>query len=177
MAVTVRAKNFEITPALKEHVEKRLGKITRYFDSLEEILALLSIEKDRHIVEVTVPVGGMLLRGEEATTDMYASVDLVTEKLEKQIDKYKTRIARKMRNGGFKSELAVQSSLAEADTDEFRIVKTKRFFVKPMSIEEAMLQMNLIDHDFYVFTNSETEEVNVLYRRKDGHFGLIEPEF
>lgn len=177
MAVTVRAKNFEITPALKEHVEKRIGKIVRYFDSLEEIVVLLSIEKDRHIVEVTVPVGGMLLRGEEATTDMYASVDLVTEKLEKQIDKYKTRIARKMRNGVFKNKFQVSSSPAEADTDEFRIVKTKRFFVKPMSVEEAMLQMNLINHDFYVFTNSETEEVNVLYRRKDGHFGLIEPEF
>ena len=177
MAVTVRAKNFIVTPALKDHVEKRIGKIGRYFDNLDEIIAILSVEKGRHIVEVTVPVGGMILRGEEATADMYASVDMVIDKLEKQIDKYKTRIASKMRRGNLKGELNSPSIPEAIDTDEFRVVKTKRFFVKPMCIEEAMLQMNLINHDFFVFTNSETDEVNVLYRRKDGHFGLIEPEF
>lgn len=176
VAMIVRGKNIDITPALKDYVEKRVGKITKYFDQLGEITAILTVEKGRHIVEVTVPVNGMLLRGEEATADMYTSIDLVIEKLERQIEKHKTKIARKFRgNGGFKGELV---KATPGDTgEEFQLVKTKRFAVKPMAVEEAILQMNLIHHDFYVFTNAETEEVNVLYRRKDGNYGLIEPEF
>lgn len=178
MAIIVRGKNIDITPALRDYVEKRIGKVTKYFDNLGEITAVLTVQKGRHIVEVTVPVNGMLLRGEEATADMYTSIDLVIEKLERQIEKYKTKIARKFRtNGGFKGEL-VASHTPEVDAaEEFQVVKTKRFAVKPMAIEEALLQMNLIHHDFYVFMNGDTEEVNVLYRRKDGNYGLIEPEF
>lgn len=178
MAIIVRGKNIDITPALRDYVEKRIGKVTKYFDNLGEITAVLTVQKGRHIVEVTVPVNGMLLRGEEATADMYTSIDLVIEKLERQIEKYKTRIARKFRNnGGFKGEL-VASHTPEAEAgEEFQVVKTKRFAIKPMAVEEALLQMNLIHHDFYVFMNGDTEEVNVLYRRKDGNYGLIEPEF
>ncbi|MBP2655041.1 MAG: yvyD [Firmicutes bacterium] len=176
MAITVRGKNIEITPALKDYVEKRIGKITKYFETLNDIAVVLTVEKGRHIVEVTVPVNGMLLRGEESTTDMYTSIDLVIEKLEKQIEKYKTKLARKLRVGTFKGDIAAVSRDV-GDADEFKIVKTKRFAVKPMTTEEALLQMNLINHDFYVFTNAETEDVNVLYRRKDGNYGLIEPEF
>ncbi len=176
MAIVVRGKNIDITPALKDYVEKRIGKITKYFDHLGEITAILTVEKGRHIVEVTVPVNGMLLRGEEATNDMYTSIDLVIDKLERQIEKYKTKIARKFRSsGGFKGEL-VASTVVEP-TEEFKVVKTKRFAIKPMSVEEALLQMNLIHHDFYVFSNADTEEVNVIYRRRDGNYGLIEPEF
>ncbi|MBP2646055.1 MAG: sigma 54 modulation protein/ribosomal protein [Firmicutes bacterium] len=173
MAIIVRGKNIEITPALKDYVEKRVGKITKHFEALNDIAVVLTVEKGRHIVEVTVPVNGMLLRGEESTTDMYTSIDLVIEKLEKQIEKYKTKISRKLRSGIVKSE-AVASGHDE-DVDEYKIVKTKRFAVKPMTTEEAILQMNLINHDFFVFTNAETEDVNVLYRRKDGNYGLIEP--
>lgn len=178
MAIIVRGKNIDITPALKDYVEKRIGKVTKYFDHLGEITAVLTVQKGRHIVEVTVPVNGMLLRGEEATADMYTSIDLVIEKLERQIEKYKTRIARKFRtNGGFKGELVASRAPDDESTEELQVVKTKRFAVKPMAVEEALLQMNLIHHDFYVFTNADTEEVNVLYRRKDGNYGLIEPEF
>lgn len=172
MAITVRGKNIEITPALKEYVIKRIGKVTKYFDVLGEITAVLTVVKSRHIVEVTVPVNGMLLRGEESTNDMYTSIDLVIEKLEKQIEKYRTRLNRRMRSGSFRTEL-IPNDTVEA---EIRVVKTKRFPVKPMDIEEAILQMDLINHDFYVFINAETEDVNVVYRRKDGHYGLIEPE-
>jgi putative sigma-54 modulation protein len=172
MAITVRGKNIEVTPALKDYVAKRIGKVTKYFDVLGEITAVLTVEKGRHIVEVTVPVNGMLLRGEEATTDMYTSIDLVIEKLEKQIEKYRTRLSRRMREGSFRTEL-VPTSAAE---EEIQVVKTKRFPVKPMDMEEAIMQMNLINHDFYVFINAESEDVNVVYRRKDGHYGLIEPE-
>ncbi len=174
MSIIVRGKNIEITPALKEYVVKRVSKITKYFDSLGEITAILTVEKGRHIIELTVPVNGMMLRGEEATMDMYTSIDLVVDKIEKQIEKYKTKISRRLKGNNFKGEL-VASTVPE--TDELKIVKTKRFPVKPMDLEEATLQMNLINHDFYVFTNAETEEVNVLYRRKDGNYGLIEPEF
>lgn len=176
MAIIVRGKNINITPALKDYVEKRIGKVTKYFGALGEITVLLTVEKGHHIVEVTVPVNGMLLRGEESTNDMYASIDLVIEKLEKQIEKYKTKISRKLRSGVFKGELVVNTGVAEADGD-FKIVKTKRFAVKPMDVQEAVMQMNLINHDFYVFTNADTEDVNVVYRRKDGNYGLIEPEF
>ncbi|MDU4959278.1 MAG: ribosome-associated translation inhibitor RaiA [Sporomusaceae bacterium] len=173
MAITVRGKNIEITPALNDYVSKRIGKVTKYFDVLGEITAVLTVEKGRHIVEVTVPVNGILLRGEESTTDMYTSIDLVIEKLERQIEKYRTRLSRRMREGSFRTELIPTTAVEE----EIRVVKTKRFPVKPMDIEEAILQMNLINHDFYVFINAESEDVNVVYRRKDGHYGLIEPEF
>lgn len=172
MAITVRGKNIEVTPALKDYVAKRIGKVTKYFDILGEITAVLTVEKGRHIVEVTVPVNGMLLRGEEATTDMYTSIDLVIEKLEKQIEKYRTRISRRMREGVFRTELVPTSVLEE----EIQVVKTKRFPVKPMDVEEAIMQMNLINHDFFVFINAESEDVNVVYRRRDGQYGLIEPE-
>jgi putative sigma-54 modulation protein len=176
MTISVRGKNIEVTPALKDYVTKRVGKVTKYFDTLGDITAILTVEKGRHIVELTVPINGIILRGEEATADMYASVDLVIEKIEKQIEKYKTRIARKLKAGVFKGEL-VAAGGATVEPDELKVVKTKRFAVKPMDVEEAILQMNLINHDFYVFTNSETEEVNVVYRRKDGRYGLIESEF
>lgn len=176
MAITVRGKNIDITPALKDYVEKRVGKITKYFDAHGEITVILTVEKGRHIVEVTLPVNGMLLRGEEATNDMYTSIDLVIEKLEKQIEKYKTKLSRKLRGGLFKGEL-LPVTTETVETDELKVVKTKRFAVKPMNVEEAILQMNMINHDFYVFMNADSEDVNVIYRRKDGNYGLIEPEF
>ncbi|MFY9427756.1 MAG: ribosome-associated translation inhibitor RaiA [bacterium] len=175
MRITVKGKNIAITPALRQYVEKKLSKLERYFENIDEAIATLSVEKERHIVEVTVPLnGGMLLRGEEETNDMYASVDLVMEKLERQIEKYKTKIARKMKDGKLLDLAAGQEKAAE---EEPRLVRTKRFAMKPMPVEEAILQMNLLGHDFFVFSNAETEEVNVVYRRRDGNYGLIEPIF
>ena len=127
------------------------------------------MEKGRHIVEVTVPVNGMLLRGEEATDDMYASIDLVVEKLEKQIDKYKTRLTRKLRP-------QIADEPVPKVFDDPVIVKTKRFAIKPMAVDEAVMQMNLIGHDFFVFADADTNQVNVVYRRRDGNYGLIEPD-
>lgn len=176
MAIIVRGKNIEITPALKEYVVKRTSKITKYFHTLGEITAILAVEKGRHIIELTVPINGMILRGEEATADMYTSIDNVVEKIEKQIEKYKTKISRKLKDGIFKGEL-VANTVASPEIEEPKVVKTKRFAIKPMDVEEAVLQMNLINHDFFVFSNAQTDEVNVVYRRKDGNFGLIEPDF
>nr|WP_320148070.1 ribosome-associated translation inhibitor RaiA [uncultured Anaeromusa sp.] len=178
MAIAIRGKNIDVTPALRDYVEKRIGKITKYFEMLGEISVVLTVEKGRHIVEVTVPANGIILRGEEATSDMYTSIDLVIEKLEKQIEKYKTKLERRLRGKGFKAELVTPVVAPTAsDEDEFPLVKTKRFAVKPMDVQEAIMQMNLVHHDFYVFINSDSEDVNVVYRRKDGAYGLIEPNY
>ena len=174
---TVRGKNIEITPALKDYVEKRVGKVAKYFDKVGEITVLLTVSKGRHIVEVTVPVpGGILLRGEEATMDMYTSIDLVVEKLERQIRKQKTKLAKRFRGNGFKADEVPDAKLPDVteEGEEYTVVKTKRFVVKPMDVQEAIMQMNLINHNFFVFRDAATEEVNVVYRRTDGNYGLIE---
>jgi len=169
--ISVRGKNIEVTNALKEFVEKKLAKLEKYLD-LSEAQVTLVVVKDTHKVEVTIPVNGMILRGEEESGDMYASIDLVIEKLEKQINKYKARFNRKA-----KTEGKAVVSVAEAELEKPKIMKTKRFAIKPMPVDEAVMQMNLLGHSFFVFSNAETEEVNVLYKRKDGNYGLIEPEF
>jgi len=170
MNISVRGKHIEVTTALRDYVEKRVGKLEKYFDNLDEVLVTLLVEKERHRVEVTVPVNGMILRGEEETSDMYSSIDLVVEKLEKQIDKYKTRLAKRVRGAAFRD---LPADLKEI---EHNLIRTKRFNVKPMDVEEAIMQLNLVGHSFYVFANADTEEINVVYKRKDGNYGLIEPE-
>ncbi|MGI9953195.1 ribosome-associated translation inhibitor RaiA [Moorellaceae bacterium AZ2] len=177
--IMVRGKNLQITDALRRYAEKRLGKLEKFLGENVEVQVNMSVARDRHIVEVTVTLDGYLLRGEEATGDMYSSIDLVMEKLEKQIEKYKTKLARRVKNNNtFKEWAEANPAREEADegADEPKIVRTKRFLVKPMPVEEAILQMNLLGHNFFVFANAETEQVNVLYRRKDGNYGLIEPE-
>lgn len=173
MKLTVRGKNMDVTDALKVHAEKRIGKIDKYFDFDTEAQVTLNVERGLHKVEVTAGINGMILRAEESTTDMYASIDLVVDKLERQIAKYKTRINRKARQGGGIKALNDLPKIEE--DDEMEIVRTKRFSVKPMPVEEAVLQMNLLGHDFYVFANAETDDIGVVYRRKDGKYGLIEP--
>ncbi|KUK10898.1 MAG: SSU ribosomal protein S30P [Clostridia bacterium 41_269] len=176
LKIIVRGKNFEVTDALREWVEKKLGKIEKYFNDLKEIQVVLVVNRDRHRAEVTIPLDGIVLRGEEETGDMYSSVDMVIDKLEKQIKKYKTKIDRKLKNGSIK-DLKVPRGELQAEYEEPKIVRTKRFAMKPMTVEEAILQMNLVGHNFFVFRNSETDMVNVVYQRKDGNYGLIEPEY
>ena len=175
---TIRGKNIEITQPLREYVEKRVGKVTKYFDKVEEINVLLTVTKGQHVVEVTVEVpSGVLLRGEESTTDMYTSIDLVVEKLERQIHKQKTKLAKRFRGGGFKSEVIEESKFNAEQSDEseeYPVVKTKRFSVKPMDVQEAIMQMNLLNHNFFVFRDAETEEICVVYKRNDGAYGLLE---
>jgi len=175
--VIVRSRNVNVSEGLREHVEKKIGKLEKFFDQVQEAQVTLSVEKERHIVEVTVPVNGMILRGQEESGDMYASVDMVVDKLEKQIDKYKTRLFKRFRGNGGKSKQAPVVSQTVEDFDEGQVVKIKRFIVKPMVVDEAIMQMNLIGHDFFVFFNSDSEDVNVVYKRKDGNYGLIEPQY
>lgn len=179
MKFDIRGKNIEITEALKEYTTKRLSKLEKYIDDVKEAQVALSVEGEGHKVEVTIPLNGVILRGEEVTEDMYSSIDLVEEKLEKQIEKYKTKLYRSNRGAGLKKALAdeIKASLKDHKDEEFKIVRTKRFALKPMHEEEAIMQMNLLGHNFFVFFNAEDEEVNVVYRRKDGNYGLIEPNF
>jgi len=168
MQVNVRGKNIQVTDALRAYVEKRLSKLEKHLNHLGEAQVMLSVEKGSHRVEVTIPLNGLILRGEEASHDMYASVDLVVEKLEKQVEKYKGRLSRR-----FRGEAA--AAVGNQEEEKPQVVRVKRFPMKPMHVEEAIMQMNLLGHAFFMFENAETGEVNVVYKRKDGNYGLIEP--
>ena len=176
MNIIIRGKHIELTDALKEYVIKRVGKLEKYSDAFMDIQVTLLVEKDRHRVEVTAPLQGVILRGEEETDDMYSSIDLVVEKLERQIAKYRTRLNKRWR-AKTAGEIEVKQQAAEADDEpQEKVVRQKKFSTKPMSVEEAIMQMNLVGHSFFVFTNAESQEMNVVYRRNDGDYGLLEPQ-
>lgn len=167
MDVIVRGKNFEVTEALKDHVTRKLSKMEKYFDHRDITAhAMLSVEKERQIIEVTVPMDSLLLRGEEESSDMYVAVDHVVDKLERQLVKYKARV--KPRHNG---ESRAWPTVEETPD----LVRRKTFPRKPMTVDEALMQMDLLGHDFFAFTNAETEIINVVYRREDGRYGLLEP--
>ncbi len=177
MKFIVSGKNIVVTDALRERAIKKVGKLDKYFKGDAEAQITMSVQKNRHIVEVTILFDGGLLRAEEDNQDMYASIDKVVDSLERQIRRNKTKLEKKFHGKGLKLE---DVNFEEKDVDEehnFKIVKTKRFAIKPMTVEEAVLQMNLLGHEFFMFSNAETQEANVVYRRKDGNYGLIEPEF
>ena len=174
MKVTVIAKNIELTSALKEIVEKKIRKLEKYFEGEINAKVTLSVQKNRHTIEVTIPFNGVILRGEESTDDMYKSLDLVEDKLERQIRKQKTRLSR--RNGGSVRFAEVKDSDINIAEDDGALVKVKKFGVKPMNSEEAILQMDLLGHNFFVYQDAESSKVNVVYKRKDGNYGLLEPE-
>lgn len=175
MRIMISGKGMDVSDYLKEVAEKKVKKLSRYFTSDTEAQVTMSIEKSRHIVEVTIPFDGVVLRGEEATGDMYASIDGVLKKLEKQILKHRTKLEKRLHKDAFKNEAPIyQENTVEEEA--LKIVRTKRYPAKPMDLNEAMLQMELLGHEFFVFTNSSTNEVNVLYKRKDGGLGLLEPE-
>jgi putative sigma-54 modulation protein len=175
MRIITSGKNIEVTDALKDTIERKLGKLNKYFQKDTEAQVTLNVEKNRHIIEVTIPFDGIVLRCEECTDDMYTSIDKAVDKLERQIEKHKTKLERRFRGGKLIFENIAASE--ENEQDKPRVVRTKRFAMKPMPVEEAILQMELLGHNFFVFSNGDTEEVNVVYKRKDGNYGLIEPEF
>ncbi len=183
MRYIIRGENIVITDALRDYVEKKVSRIEKYFDTppTSDINVTMRVTKGVHIVEVTIPMPGLLVRAEEQNEDMYAAIDLVSAKLERQIRKHKKKINDKYRQRGGISNLFIEearnnleNSLGELD-EEIQIVRTKRFSVKPMDPEEAVLQMDMLGHNFYVFGNMDSGELNVVYKRKDGKYGLIEP--
>jgi putative sigma-54 modulation protein len=172
MKFIITGRKIDVTEGLKERIYKKLGKLEKFFEKGTEINVTLEVEKGRHIVEVTIPYGSIILRAEESGSDMYSCIDKVVDVLERQIRKNKTRLEKRLKENAF---LNYNEDVVEEDI--FEVVKSKKFAIKPMDVEEAILQMNLLGHQFYMFSNAETDEVNVVYKRKDGNYGLIEPEF
>jgi putative sigma-54 modulation protein len=177
MKFKITGKNFDVTDALKERVTKKLGKLDKFFNPQTEAQVTMSVQRNWHILEVTIPFGGFTLRAEVSGDDMYACIDKAEDILERQIRKNKTRLAKRLHTGAFEDPGVFRSDVEVEEETEFRVVRTKRFAVKPMPVEEAILQMNLLGHEFFMFSNAETNQVNVVYKRKDGNYGLIEPEF
>lgn len=174
MKFIIIGRNIDITEGLKSAVQEKLGKLERYFTPETEIHVTLSVEKDRQKIEVTIPVKGNIIRSEQVSSDMYVSIDLVEEVIERQLRKYKTKIVNQQQAGGnFQKEFVEDEFLED---EEVNIIRTKKFGIKPMYPEDACVQMELLGHDFFVFINAETEDVNVVYKRKGNTYGLIEPE-
>lgn len=178
----VRGENIEVTKAIRDYAEKKVGKLVRFFDDVPDATAYVNLKvyPDKTAkAEVTIPLSFLVLRAEETTADLYASIDLVVDKLERQVRKYKTKIHRKSRDKGFDgivdlSAFAEEVKDIQPEESELNIVRSKRVNLKPMDSEEAVLQMNMLGHDFFIYTDAETDEINIVYRRKDGRYGLIE---
>ena len=174
MKFIIIGKNIEVTQGLRSNVEEKIGKLEKYFSPDTEVHVTLSVEKERHKIEVTIPVKGSIIRSEQVSNDMYISIDLVEETIERQLKKYKNKIIDKEQAAeSFKKEYIERDY---QDDDEIKIVRTKQFDMKPMYPEDACVQMELLGHNFYVFNNAETGNVNVVYKRKANTYGLIEPE-
>lgn len=184
MKIVVKGKNLEITPALRAYAEKKIGKFEKFLDDASadhESVAtmMMRTEREMHIAELTIEYRGLVLRGEGRTVDMYNSIDEAVDRIERQWNKFKTKIQKRFQ-GPKLSEVAPPADDglgAGAGDRDFKIVKVKRFPYKPMAIEEAIMQMELLGHDFFVFANADDDQINVVYKRSDGNYGLIEPEF
>ncbi len=177
MKITIVGKNIEVTQGLKDAVEERFAKLDKYFTSATEAKVTLIVDKDRQKIEVTIPLKGQTLRAEEITSDMYASIEAVTDTIEAQLKKYRAKII--ARQQADSTTIFAQDYLedTEDEAEKLQIIRTKKFDMKPMYPEDACLEMELLGHDFFMFCNAETDEINVVYKRKNGAYGLIEPEF
>ena len=177
MKFIISGRNIDITDGLRNAVEDKLGKLEKFFTDDTEIHVTLSVEKERQKIEVTIPVKGNIIRSEQVSNDMYVSIDLVEEIIERQLRKYRKKIIDKKQNAGTFQQAFMEKDFEDENTNEIKIIRTKKFGFKPMYPEDACVQMELLGHNFFVFLNAETEEVNVVYKRKGNTYGLIEPDF
>lgn len=175
MKFIIIGKNIEVTPGLKSAVEDKIGKLEKYFNPEAEAHVTLSVEKERQKIEVTIPVKGSIIRSEQVSNDMYVSIDLVEEIIERQLKKYKNKLVDQKQSAGFFKKEFIEKEYM--DEEEIKILRTKKFDIKPMYPEDACIQMELLGHNFFVFCNAETDQVNVVYKRKGNTYGLIEPEY
>ncbi len=178
MQVNVTFRHVEPSDAIKQYAVDRLNRLDKFIDTAGEAHVVLSVEKFRHMADVTISFNGYNIKGAEETGDLYSAIDMVMDKLERQVKKYRGKI--KKRKTGHKEEsirytMDVISTEGEEE-DSLKIVETQNESAKPMDVEEAVMQLDLTGLDFLVFKNSTTQQINVIYRRKDGHFGLIQPE-
>ena len=175
MRYTITGRNIEVTQGLRDAVEDKLGKLEKYFSPDTEVIVTLSVQREQQKIEVTIPVKGSMIRAEEASTDMYVSIDLVEEIIERQIKKYRKKLIDRKQSAQSFSTLFMEEP-EEVHEEEIRIEKTKHFDMKPMYPEDACLEMELLGHSFYMFLNAETDQISVVYKRKGNSYGLIEPE-
>ena len=175
MKYTIVGKNIDVTTGLRSAVEEKIGKLEKYFTPDTNVNVTMKVDKDRHKIEVTIPVKGKIIRAEQTSSDMYVSIDLVEEIIERQLKKYKNKLVDKKQAdvSNFKKEYIENDYLEE---EAVKIERVKRFDIKPMYPEDACVQMELLGHDFFVFVNAETNETNVVYKRKGASYGIIEPE-
>ena len=174
---SIRGENLEVTEALRDYVVSKLEKIEKYFQADQELDARVNLKVYREKtakVEVTIPLGSITLRAEDVSQDMYGSIDLVTDKIERQIRKNKTKIERKNRNKKSTSQLFTDAVIEEVEAAPAKVVRSKQIDLKPMDLVEALLQMDLLGHDFFIYVDVEDQTTNVLYRREDGEVGLLE---
>lgn len=176
MRFVILGRNIEVTDGLKNAVEEKLGKLDKFFSPDTEVKVTLSVEKERQKIEVTIPVKGNIIRSEQVSNDMYVSIDVVEEVIERQLKRYKNKLLDKQQDSTAFAKEYIEKEYVDDDSD-VKIIRTKRFDVKPMDPEEACVQMELLGHNFYVFFNAETEQLNVVYKRKGNTYGLIEPEY
>lgn len=174
MKIVITGRKINITDGLRDAIDKKIGKLSKFFGDDAEAYVTLSVNKTRQTVETTIHQTGMIYRAEETNTDMYAAIDRVVDVIERQIRKNKTRLEKKLRDTAFVKNIATFEEPEEEK--EFKIVKSKRHSIKPMSPEEAILQMNLLGHEFYIFKNAEDDETCIVYKRKDGNYGMIETQ-
>jgi len=175
MKFIISGKNIDVTDGLKAAVQDKIGKLEKYFTPDTEIHVTLSVEKDRQKIEVTIPVKGTVIRSEQVSNDMYVSIDLVEEIIERQLKKYKNKLVSRQQSADvFRQDFLDKEYV---DEEEIQIVRSKKFDIKPMYAEDACVQMELTGHNFFVFVNAETDQVNVVYKRKGNTYGLIEPEY
>ena len=176
MKFTFTEKKVQVSDDVRAYAERKIGKLDRFFKIESEAFVTFEIERGRHKAEVTINNNGMFYRVSEVTSDMYASIDSAVAAIESQFRKNKARLERRLRDGALEREVKPSVSYASSDEEEeFRIIRTKRFPIKPMTAEEAILQMNLLDHEFFVFRNQDDREMfSVVYKRKNGGYGLIE---
>ncbi|BBG82650.1 TPA: ribosome-associated translation inhibitor RaiA [Streptococcus pneumoniae] len=174
---SIRGENLEVTEAIRDYVVSKLEKIEKYFQPEQELDARINLKVYREKtakVEVTIPLGSITLRAEDVSQDMYGSIDLVTDKIERQIRKNKTKIERKNKNKVATGQLFTNALVEDSNVVQSKVVRSKQIDLKPMDLEEAILQMDLLGHDFFIYVDVEDQTTNVIYRREDGEIGLLE---
>ena len=177
MKITTSGKGFGISDSLLARIEKRIAKLDRYFHDDAEAIIRVSQEKgNRNIAEITISAGGLLLRAEETTADMYASIDGAVDKLNRQIRRHRTKLDKKLRDTAFEAPVEEAEPEIEEAPAQYNVVRTKKFKVKAMQVDDAIAQMELLDHDFFLFRDEKTDGICLIYRRNDGAYGLLQPE-
>ena len=177
MNYIISGKNIDVTDGLRAAVFDKLGRLEKFFSEDTKAQVTFSVEKERQKIEVTIPMKGHIIRAEQVSDDMYVSIDMVVETIERQVVRYKKKIIDQNQDAAYFQNAFIEDDDYDDEDDEIQIIRSKRFAVKPMYPEDACMQMELLGHNFYVFRNAETDEVNVVYKRKGNTYGLIEPEF